>query len=507
MKGLVVGAVALGALLRVDAACGGTDDAAGKMIWGELTHLGLNLWGDLERDKCPFPWMESAEAAEGVRTEYTSADHVRFDETFWREVSVPAFRKGGVNLILIDLAEGVVYPSHPELAVKGSWSPEKLKAELKRLRGLGFEVVPKLNFSTSHDIWLKDYHRMVSTPIYYQVCRDIIRDTIEMFDRPRFVHLGLDEEVALFQSLHSIATVRQGDLWWHDVRFLIDEVEKHGSRAWVWSDYVRRHPIEEFEKRMPKSVVQSPWTYSYTHFQQSDAGVDPSEANNMSVMVKLAKAGYDVIPCGSNCYGRKTNLEDLVRFFKGRPESERKHVIGFLHAPWIMTDRCFERRTREIGEQVANCIALWNGTDAQLPWKGRCGKDGPEMFELDFTQADFEARLAALPKKGAWIAVDCPDARAVEAARKIAAAGRLHQAVLVTGESAWNGARAAVSGLLVGRREEVRTDDELRAATFADCRLVRLAADAKLSKDAVNHFRGWRGLTVGTSAAADFMRQ
>ena len=43
------------------------------------------------------------------------------------------------------------------------------------------------------------------------------------------------------------------------------------------------------------------------------------------------------------------------------------------------------------------------------------------------------------------------------------------------------------------------TDDELRAATFADCRLVRLAADAKLSKDAVNHFRGWRGLTVGTS--------
>ncbi len=498
MKALLVKALLVAGLAL--SACAESE----KMIWGELTHLGVNLWGDLPREKCPYPWMESPEAAEAVRTQYTSADHVRFDEAFWREVSVPAFQKGGVNLILVDLAEAVIYPSHPELAVKGSWSPEKLKAELARLRALGFEVVPKINFSASHDIWLKDYHRMVATPTYYQVCRDIIRDTIELFDRPRFVHLGLDEEVALFQSLHSIATVRQGELWWHDVRLLIAEVEKYGARAWVWSDYLRHHPVEDFVRRMPKSVVQSPWTYTYTHFQKSASGVDPSEANNMEVMVKLVKAGYDVIPCGSNCYGRKTNLEDLVRFMRGLPEGERRHVIGFLHAPWIMTDRRVDRRTREIGEQVANAIAIWNGTDPQLPWRGRCGMDGPEMFTLDFAQSDFDARLKALPRKGAWIAVEAADGEAVAAARRIAAAERIHQAVLVTGGGMWAALRTAVPGILLGLRDAVRGDAELRAATFAGCRLVRIADDAKLTKEAVNHFRGWRGLTVGKHAEADF---
>jgi hypothetical protein len=45
----------------------------------------------------------------------------------------------------------MVYPSHPELAVKGSWSPEKMKSELARLRALGLEPIPKRNFSASHD--------------------------------------------------------------------------------------------------------------------------------------------------------------------------------------------------------------------------------------------------------------------------------------------------------------------------------------------------------------------
>ena len=68
--------------------------------------------------------------------------------------------------------EGIVLPSHPELAVKGSWSPDKMRDEIKRLNGLGLEVVPKLNFSATHDAWLKDYARMVSTQKYYEVVKD-----------------------------------------------------------------------------------------------------------------------------------------------------------------------------------------------------------------------------------------------------------------------------------------------------------------------------------------------
>ena len=68
----------------------------------------------------------------------------------------------------------------------------------------------------------------------------------------------------------------------------------------------------------------------------------------------------------------------------------------------------------------------------------------------------------------------------------------------------WAALRTAVPGILLGLRDAVRGDAEMRAATFAGCRLVRIADDAKLTKEAVNHFRGWRGLTVGKHAEADF---
>ena len=97
-------------------------------------------------------------------------------------------------MLLLDLAEQIVYPSHPELAVKGSWAPERVCKELDRLRGLGLEPIPKLNFSTCHHFWLKEYSRMVSTPEYYKVCADVIRDVCEIFESPRLFHLGWDEE-------------------------------------------------------------------------------------------------------------------------------------------------------------------------------------------------------------------------------------------------------------------------------------------------------------------------
>ncbi len=72
----------------------------------------------------------------------------------------------GLTTVFMDLGEGMAYPSHPELAVPGTWSVEKMQKELARMRSLGLEPLPKLNFSTCHDAWLKDYHRMISTPQY-----------------------------------------------------------------------------------------------------------------------------------------------------------------------------------------------------------------------------------------------------------------------------------------------------------------------------------------------------
>jgi len=122
------------------------------MIWGFMVQLGHNMWGELPLD---------GDAPKAGREHMFAHDFNRTDVDMWDDVTEYYARKGA-NLVLIDLGEGLQYPSHPELAVKGSWSPERMKEELVRLKGLGLEPILKLNFSACHDAWLKDYSRKAS---------------------------------------------------------------------------------------------------------------------------------------------------------------------------------------------------------------------------------------------------------------------------------------------------------------------------------------------------------
>ena len=156
----------------------------------------------------------------------------------WRRVvdQLPSF---GINTLVIDLGEGVQYKSHPELAVEGAWTVEELREELARVRALGLEPIPKLNFSTSHNGWMGDYSHMVSSKPYYQMCEDVIGDVVEIFGNPRFFHIGFDEERAPFQESEKFQYIctRKGEYWWKDFLHIVNTVEKHGARAWMWSDY------------------------------------------------------------------------------------------------------------------------------------------------------------------------------------------------------------------------------------------------------------------------------
>ena len=316
--------------------------------WSELIHLGMNEWHEIpQRQK--WPNLTDPVLVQAVADEYNAADHVRFDEAVWARVA-EKFRQTGVNQVVIDLGEAVVYPSHPEIAVKGAWSPDKLRTELRRLRAMGIEPIPKLNFSTTHDIWLGEYQRMVSTPRYYQVAADLIRDVCEIFESPRFFHLGLDEETPGFQVKgQSLVVVRQGDLWWHDVLFFVREVERHGARAWVWSDYLRHHEPEDFARRMPRSVVQSPWWYIGTF--------DPEKNLPTKAMIRLAKLGYDVVPCSSNCYSHPDAMALLVDFC--RRTFDPAHVLGFQMAPWLEMNAVFEKRWGESADLLAAARSRW----------------------------------------------------------------------------------------------------------------------------------------------------
>ena len=127
------------------------------------------------------------------RTELTPVpdDELRTVDALWRETTDYA-AKLGLNAVIIDIGEGVVFPSHPESAIRGSWSPDKLRDELGRLRKLGLEPIPKLNFSTRHNGWMGEFRRMVSSTPYYRFCEDVIRD-VRRCSKPRATSMRHDE--------------------------------------------------------------------------------------------------------------------------------------------------------------------------------------------------------------------------------------------------------------------------------------------------------------------------
>lgn len=323
------------------------------MIWANLIHLSYNMWEDSsplkyrdENFKCTT-CQEAREWAHGYRANLT------FDEPTWNEL-LKDMSSVGMNMVIIDLGDAIEYESHPEIAVKNAWTPAKLRTELAKMRKMGLEPIPKLNFATTHDTWLKEYSRMVSTDIYYGVCKDLIEEVSILFDYPRFFHLGMDEETAQHQVRHNYAVIRQNDLWWGDLYFLIGEVEKNGIRPWVWSDYAWHKP-EMFFRKMPKSVLQSNWYYGSGFDLQTLS--EPSKTY-VKLYNDLEAYGYDQVPTGSN-HSVPENFESTVDYCLKAIDSSR--LSGFMTAPWRPTlAPCLDRHKEAI-TQVAKAMKKVKG--------------------------------------------------------------------------------------------------------------------------------------------------
>ena len=300
------------------------------MFYSLYVELGQNMWFE------EFPKMD-------------------FEDSAWERV-LDMCNQYGINQIVLDLGEGVVYKSHPELAKEGAWTHDRVRAELARCRERGIELIPKLNFSATHHLWLGEYRRMMSTRIYYEVCRDLIEEVAELFDHPAYIHLGMDEEgdPQFFKDLDMVH-YRQGELIWHDLRYLCDCVKRCGSRPWIWADMCMYEP-ESFRKHLGyDDVVLSPWIYfairrehwtlikskqRYIDSNEGSMGIEyMEEAPIWQTMTRegviAANDGYGTVPCCSAWGECEYCSDDVVEHFVNncRPEN----LLGFMTAPWVRT--------------------------------------------------------------------------------------------------------------------------------------------------------------------------
>ena len=284
-----------------------------EKIYSYLIHLSDNMWcqpsvklpGDIEHQA-----------------------HLNCDDKVWRTV-IDFLPGQGYNAVVIDVGDGVQYETHPEISVSGAWSKDKLKAELEYIRSKGMKVIPKLNFSAGHDGWLGKYSMMISTPEYYQVCKDLILEVAELFGTPELFHLGMDEETYGNQLKYRMIRVRHLDLLWHDLFFFFDVCQQAGCRPWIWADHCCRNP-QDFLAHMPKCAVQSNWFYG--RFQKNSDG--SYNENDVEVYRKLEQYGYDQIPTISAIV-YPGHASDIMQLAKSDIAPER--LLGYISTPWYMT--------------------------------------------------------------------------------------------------------------------------------------------------------------------------
>lgn len=286
-------------------------------ILGCLLHLSMNMWSDRPSDR-----------------ETGFSPELRCDDHTWQTVTT-RLAAAGATMVVIDLGDGVQYRSHPEIAVRRAWSVDRLAEELDRLRAIGLEPVPKLNFSTTHDAWLGDHSRQVSTPSYHRVCAELIDEVTTIFGGPRFFHLGMDEENAADQADFAYVAVRQHELWWHDFGKLCDAVRAGGARPWIWADKAWGHP-GEFYAQMPRDVIQTNWYYG-TRFTGEDESGRPRPValhSKYLAYLDLDDHGFSQIAGCSN-WTTPANVWRTAEFCRDRLDPQR--FLGLLLSPWKST--------------------------------------------------------------------------------------------------------------------------------------------------------------------------
>jgi len=289
-----------------------------KKMWAFLLQLGNNIWGK-PGDISPHP-LEEEEAYH---------DYVYSDRETWRKVT-EYLPKCGFNTIVIDIGEALKLDSHPEIAVPGSWEKQEFVEELERLRGLGLTPIPKCNFSTSHNAWMQEYGDMVGTEIYKKFCDDIVREVIEVFDKPEFFHLGFNDENSAYQQYYPIKIVRTWGEKMEDAVRLFNICLEQGVRPWIWADVDTVKGFggrERFCKDIPKEVLVSNLTKKLVIRMDGE-----EDAPQTKQYRELADWGYEQIP---TCYRWQWMLNEKETMRYCQDYVAEGSIQGYMTAPWL----------------------------------------------------------------------------------------------------------------------------------------------------------------------------
>lgn len=282
-------------------------------IWAYNINLGYNMWFD-KYSLLKFNELDKIERG-----------FLFFDKDTWNRVTA-FLPEQGINTVVIDLAEGIKYDSCPEAAVEGSLSKEEFKGMLERLRAMGLKPVPKLDFSTAHDIWLKDYSRMVTTAPYRAMVKSLIAEVCELFDKPEYFHIGMGDESNEYQKYYGFIVTRGRINFWEDANIMLEACRKNGARPMMSGEYYYREPYLFTNNISSDVVITAPYTGDI--LPETDVyGRDPRSQEQKQLEALQKGFKNDIIYNGNGITA--FNLDRLALFGKEHPEN----FMGVMTSP------------------------------------------------------------------------------------------------------------------------------------------------------------------------------
>lgn len=284
-------------------------------IYAYTIQLGNNMWYDKEEIPPEDPRYIYS------RLPYRSCFN-KDREAF--RMLVDFAKKEGFNTIIVHMGEGYMYKSHPEIALDGAWTEDELKQELSHIRELGMEPIPMLNFSAAHDMWLGKYERMVGTDVYKTVCLELIDEVCRLFDKPKYFHLGLDEETYDSQKYLDFATVRNRVVMKRDMSDFFDVLRKNGVTPWIFYDFYKVSK-DDFLEVVGKDVLLSDVTIRYTDKHNTE----PVE------YAELIEKGYKIVPMVT--HHLRVDIGTHVMPFL-RKNIDKNAVVGVINFPFLFCE-------------------------------------------------------------------------------------------------------------------------------------------------------------------------
>lgn len=213
---------------------------------------------------------------------------------------IDAMAEAGLNLLVIDCADGVAYKTHPELARPYTVPMSHLEALVQRAAEREIEVVPKLNFAQSHyhhhNDWFRPYNALFDNEEYWRRAFQIIDELVEVCRPPRFFHIGMDEDHSRAHSQYSEAIVAlHRGLGERGLRTVIWNDSSHSGRALVHAE-----KSLAAEKAIPRDIVQVVWDY---------------RNSQPEIIRRLTEAGFEVWGApGREPEAASAWWEDILRY-------------------------------------------------------------------------------------------------------------------------------------------------------------------------------------------------